>query len=232
VRRVLMCNLVLAFLSHPALALQRTSVRVDRAEPEGWHAGTSCAVTYANICTGWLWVWSGWDPLESVGVIFEPCCEGASLTSTQAYFWTATPSGWGFTGTLSIHTVVSDCPGDVIASRACVPYPGPNIDIWTAPPGPVALLWRNGPGVGTPAGIPSDHPAAGPTGPDACGFCFPTTRVTHMFRFGFPDSPLCPGDRFNDGVCDAEALFWQANFDCPTVDMEPATWGTLKALYR
>lgn len=228
------CSLALALLlaSAPAFALQRTSVRMDRNAGDEWDAAATCSVTYANTCTGWLWVWSDWEPLESFGVVFEPCCEGGVLKSTQTYFWTGAPAGWGFTGTLSIRTVVFDCPGDVIASRPYLPQVGPTIDFWTAPAGPVVLMHRVGPGWGNFATLPTDHPAAGPTGPQACGFCFPTTRVVHTFRFGTPDSPLCPGEPFNDGICDAEALLWYAGFDCPAVGVQLTTWAALKALYR
>ncbi|MBZ0267708.1 hypothetical protein K8I85_06100 [bacterium] len=217
----------------PALSLERTAIRADRMTRDGWDAGASCTVTYANTCTGWLWVWSGWSPTEVFGVIFEPCCESGSLVSTQAYFWTGAPPGWGFTGTLAIQEVAADCPGTVIDSHPLLPPTGPVIDIWTAPPGPVALTYRTAPSVpfDGPVKIPTDHPAAGPTGPPACGLCYPTTRVTHTFRFGNAMSPLCPGERLNDGVCDAEALYWYGGFHC-AVSVEESSWGALKNLYR
>ncbi|MBZ0267963.1 hypothetical protein K8I85_07395, partial [bacterium] len=82
-----------------------------------------------------------------------------------------------------------------------------------------------------PAAFPTDHPAAGPTGPQACDLCYPSTRTIHTFRFGNADSPLCPGSPLNDGVCDAEALYWSAQFSC-AISVEPTSWGSLKNLYR
>lgn len=212
-------------------SLEKTAVRIDSRSGDGWDASATCSVTYANTCTGWLWVWNDWIPREVAGVLFEPCCEGASLISTQAYFWTGAPPGWGFTGTLAIQSVVFDCPGEVIDSFAFLPSAGSTVDYWTVPPGPALLTYQNGPAPESPHGIPTDHPAAGPTGPQACGLCYPSTRLTHMFRFGTPNTPLCPGEPLSDGVCDAEALLWYASFDCP-VALQNTSWAALKNMYR
>jgi hypothetical protein len=234
-RKYFMTAFVLAAMlvfATSGLALEKTAVRADdRANADGWDAGASCSVTYANTCTGWLWVWSGWSPGVRFGVIFEPCCAGGALAATQAYFWTGSPSGYGFTGTLSIESVAGGCPSGVIASHSVLPPQGPVVDLWTAPAGPVALVSTTGPGVGNPYSMPTDHPAAGPTGPQACGSCFPSTRPIHTFVWGTAASPLCPGSTFNDGICDSEGLLWSAAFNCG-VSVEENTWGAVKNLYR
>lgn len=219
-----------------ASALERVSVRADRAAAEGWDAGGSCTVTYANTCTGWLWVWSNWADHEIVGVVFDPCCAQANLIATQTYFWDRAIPAYGYTGTIAVSSVSGDCLGTRYAARPFLPPEGATVLSWEGiPSGPVALTFTNGVGEGYDHGIwtlPTDHPAAGPTGPQACGTCFPSSRVTHTFRFGTVESPLCPGQRFNDGVCDAEALHWSAAFSCPTVSAKETTWGSLKGLYR
>jgi hypothetical protein len=214
------------------LALEKTSVQANRADRDGWDAAASCSVTYANICTGWLWVWSGWSPTDIVGMIIDPCCDGGALIGTQAYFWTGAPSGYGFTGTLSIQDVVAGCPGGTVyGSHPYLPDGYAVVDLWSAPAGPVALTYQGGPGLGSPHTVPTDHPAAGPTGPAACGFCYPSTRPIHSFYFGNATTALCPGSTLNDGVCDAEFLFWFGYFDCP-VSVEETSWGSVKNLYR
>lgn len=228
-------TLLLAVVT-PARALERHAVPMDREGPTPWDAGASCVVTYANVCTGWLWTWDEFEELDRVGVIFEPCCGDGRLVSTQAYFWTGSPTGWGFTGVLSVAPVVAGCPGPPYHSYPVLPPTGPIVDEWSdIPPGPAVLMftyygdyaWN----VPPPASVPTDHPAAGPTGPQSCGLCFPSTRTIHTFRFGSADSPLCPGSPFNDGTCDAEAFYWSAKFSC-AVAAEPTTWGALKNLYR
>jgi len=221
-------------------ALERYEVPMNREAPEPWDAGASCTVTYGNTCTGWLWVWSDYEASDIVGIIFDPCCGNGRLVTTQAYFWTAAPSGWGYTGVLALNSVVAGCPGTPYDSFPLLPPVGALVSPWAdIPPGPVALTYTWGPGVHIGLGeetgtLPTDHPAAGPTGPQACGLCYPSTRPTHTFYFGKPNSPLCPGSPLSDGVdgvCNAEALFWSAQFSC-AVSAEPTTWGSLKNLYR
>lgn len=220
-----------------ARSLERVEVRADRSSSDGWDAGSSCTITYANTCTAWLWVWTG-DEDDVMGVVFEPCCESGQLVSTQAYFWTGAPQGWGCTGTLTVSEVVDDCLGTVYDSRPCLPGGGyggwAETDVWAdLPPGRVALTYTFGYVTHleiTPT-IPSDHPAAGPTGPQACGLCYPSGRVGHFFSFGTATSPLCPGERMNDGVCDAEAMFWSAGFSC-AVSITESSWSAVKGMYR
>jgi hypothetical protein len=80
----------------------------------------------------------------------------------------------------------------------------------------------------------TDHPAAGPTGPPACGTCYPVSRVTRSFIYSDPALDYgdfyCPGIRINDGVCDAE-LIWEAHLES-VVSVEAASWGRVKGLYR
>ena len=58
---------LVAFVS-PASALEKRAglaVEDDRA----WEAGGSVTISYYNICTGWVWIWSGWSPNDVVGVL-------------------------------------------------------------------------------------------------------------------------------------------------------------------
>jgi hypothetical protein len=82
----------------------------------------------------------------------------------------------------------------------------------------------------SPASFGSDHPAAGPTGPESCGLCFPANRPNRSYQYGTADSPICPGIPFNDGICDAQ-LFWDIDLAC-TVSVEESSWGQIKVLYR
>ncbi|MBZ0267916.1 hypothetical protein K8I85_07160, partial [bacterium] len=154
-------------------------------------------------------------------------------------FWTGAPSGWGFTGVLTVSDASNGCPGTEFGSHPVLPVNGAVADTWTGiPAGPVVLTYEFGPAdpdewppPPSRVSIPTDHPAAGPTGPQACGYCYPSTRPIHTFHFGTSDSPLCPGSPLNDGVCDAEALYWSAQFSC-AISVEPTSWGSLKNLYR
>jgi len=237
-RKYFMTAFVLAAMlvfATSGLALEKTAVRADRTNADGWDAGASCSVTYANICTGWLWVWSGWSPGDTFGVGFEPCCANGALVGATAYFWTGSPSGYGFTGTLTLSEGDANlCPtATVLNSVIILPPGGPESLAGAGAAGANAVLaYTVGAGVGNPISMPTDHPAAGPTGPQACGSCFPSTRPIHTFYYGTPATPLCPGSSFNDGICDAEGLFWSAAFTGCTISVEENTWGAVKNLYR
>jgi hypothetical protein len=115
-----------------------------------------------------------------------------------------------------------------------LPRSGANTHVWNLPvTGNVVVTVENASeyGLPNPTAWASDHPAAGPTGPAACGFCFPTSRPIHSYYYGKANTALCPGSPLDDGVCNAEWLLWAASFRC-TVSVEPQTWAGVKNLYR
>jgi hypothetical protein len=236
-RKYFMTAFVLAAMlvfATSGLALEKTSVRANPGDVSGWDAAASCSVFYANTCTGWLWVWTGWAPLDQFGVVLDPCCPNGQLTTTQTRFWTGSPPGYGFTGTLGVSPVVAGCPGPYYQSIPYLPIGGTNqIHPWAVPAGSVVLTYQlsNNP-VADPLAVPTDHPAIGPTGPQACGFCYPSTRTIHTFQFAVAGSPACPGLTFNDGVCDSELLNWGGLFTGCPVSVEENSWGAVKNLYR
>lgn len=236
-------------LAASGFALEKTQIR-DDAQSEGWNASATCAIIYYNRCTLWSWVWSGWGPQDRIGVCADACCTG-SLAQTALRIFGSTPaSGYGFTGTATVYPADANCcpnfnaplqsqawlPGTV--APTCYPNGGPfDVHNWTATvPAKFAIVYEfgvaGGGGSATACGaaIGTDHPAAGPTGPAACGFCYPTNRVNHSFYFGTPTSVLCPGSTFFDGVCDAQ-LRLDIFMNC-VIAVEPQTWGSVKNLYR
>ncbi|GJM43897.1 MAG: hypothetical protein DHS20C21_07390 [Gemmatimonadota bacterium] len=236
-RLTLIC-LPILWTALPALALEKAELPMtDDRGWGGWDAGTTCSVSYYNDCTGWLWVWDGWEDRDVLGITYDPCCEGAVLEATSTYFWTGAHPGYGFTGTIEVSTADSDgCPMTLLAQTPFLPLSGATLHNWgVTVPGPVVVTITLGNTRGDPSyrpGIPSDHPAAGPTGPAACGFCYPTDRVTHSFYYGNNGTGRsCPGQPLFDGVCNAEWLMWSASFTCP-VSIEGSSWGAIKNLYR
>jgi hypothetical protein len=233
-----------ALLAAPSsgLALEKTAARVRGGDVDGgWRAATSCSVAYYNICTGWVWVWNGWSPGDRFGVTFDTCCgvnASTKVTSLGIYVWTGAPPGYSLTGTLAIYDVDTDrCPtGAPLYSQPWLPptgyptiaLPGGGVDI---PGTSFAVVFTNSMAPATPLAMTTDHPAVGMTGPQACGTCYPTTRVNHSFYWGTASTAVCPGSPFDDGVCNAE-LWFDAQMNCTTTAVEPTSWGALKALYR
>jgi hypothetical protein len=148
------------------------------------------------------------------------------------------PSGYGFTGSIAVYGVdANDCPvGPAIQSQPYIPsyvtFPFSVVN-WNCVQVPsrfaivmtlASYLFQS------PAQFGSDHPAAGPTGPESCGLCFPANRPNRSYQYGTVASPICPGSPFNDGICDAQ-LFWDIDLAC-AVSVEDTSWGQIKGLYR
>ena len=229
---VLAASLVVA---STGLALEKTAAPMDADRADGWNAGTSVSVAYYNICTGWVWVWSGWSPNDVIGVSYEGG-NNCTLNSNWWFFGTGSPAGYGFTGTVNINAADANrCPtGAPLASQSFLPVSGWNVISWgggvNVGSNDFTVTVEFGAGAANPAAAWTDHPAAGPTGPQACGTCYPNPRDNRTFYYGTAASPLCPGSALNDGICDAQFI-QDAQLTC-TVSVEASTWGSVKNMYR
>ena len=214
------------------LALEKTAVRGVETKGD-WNAGTSsCSVGYYNICTGYIWVWSGWAANSVMGTVYDTCClpgQDSNVTSTFFYYRTGAPASYGFTGTASLTDVdANDCPTATLASQPILPASGWNFLLWgTAVPARFAQVHviADNLAFGSPVTVATDG-AGG-----ACGVCFPTTRTTNSYTWGTTGSPLCPGFAMNDGACNVEFLT-NATLVCAGVSVEDESWGSIKNLYR
>jgi hypothetical protein len=223
-------------LASASFALERTSIKVsdDDSRADAWNASTSCSIIYYNFCTGWLWGFTGFAGGDRFGVCFESCCptgNQATLATTWHDFRSPVPAGYGFTGVIDVSAGDANCcpSGAPIASQPWLPAAnGWNAFNWGVPVPPRFVVTVTIAAAGSgPIVVITDHPAAGTTGPVACGTCYPLTRVNHSYGY-----LACPGSIFfNDGVCDAQ-LVWDAALVCDTISVEQETWGGIKNLYR
>jgi hypothetical protein len=228
-------------LSAPASAFEKHSVRVGDSLADAWTGGATCRINYYNICTEWIWCWQGFGDDYRIGVVAESCCgpgEPAVLCQTTHFLCEIAPIGYEFVGSIAVHAVdANDCPVEPpIQSQPYLPGYGSfpfSVVNWGCVPVPsrfAIVMTLSEYGFPNPAQFGTDHPAAGPTGPQACGVCYPANRPNHSFRYGTKASPICPGLPFNDGVCDAQ-LYWDIDLAC-TVSVEESSWGKIKGLYR
>jgi hypothetical protein len=74
-----------------------------------------------------------------------------------------------------------------------------------------------------------DFDAQGPTGPQGCGTCFPTSRVSRSYYYGTAASPLCPGSKLSV-ICEVEWRWTARMFYY--VSVEETSWGQIKSLYQ
>jgi hypothetical protein len=224
-----------------SFALEKTSIRAtDDSRVDGWNASTTCAVWYYNFCTGWLWAWSGWGNGDILGVCYDTCCPPGfqtGLNITWHDISPPTPAGYGFTGSMGVYAADANCcpTGAPIAAQPWLP----TLSRWNSlqwgcvqVPNRFVLAVTMPGATNNPTRILTDHPAAGPTGPQACGFCYPNPRVNHTFYYGTAAAPYCPGTILTDGVCGAE-LEWEAWLCCmEPIGVEENSWGSIKNLYR
>jgi len=219
-------------LHAPVSALERIAARLGpEADRESWSRSATATIRYYNFCTGWSWHWI--LGLESRhGTVFE-APPSANLADSWALIGGGPGDcGYGFVGTISVHAVDGqDCPIiPPLASQAlCIPSGSTwRLSTWGGLPVPDRFAVV----VETMFGgwVASDHPSAGPTGPAACGLCFPATRTSHSYFWGTESSPVCPGIQFFDEICDAE-LAIEVSLQAATA-VESRSWGRIKTLYR
>lgn len=248
--RLAVIFVIALLVASPALSLEKALARVaDRSEQGTWEVGTSCIVSYYNTCTGWIWVWGSnvfpdptpWNHGDVLGIIYEPCCGTAILEATTTYHWTgADQPGYGFTGTIEVSTAdASGCPDVLLAQQPYLPLTGPNMHVWGVPvAGSVVLTvtLASTMGAQVDVSVATDHPSAGPTGPPALGFCYPSPRTPHSFYYGNNVTGRnCPGSPLFDAAGNAEFVNWSAAFSCAVSvaeGMEFKSWGRVKSLYR
>jgi hypothetical protein len=224
-------------LAGTGFALEKTRV-LDTQADEGWTSGSSCTIVYYNRCTLWSWAWSGFGDGGTFGVCADNCCtpERGIVTATTLRIFMAAPPGYNFTGTASLETVDANCcPTGVLASQPWLPtgaFGGLyDLHLWAQiVPAKFAVVYTVA-GAANPMQVGTDHPAAGPTGPQACGFCYPLNRPNHSYAWGSAASPVCPGSTFNDGICDAQ-LRLDIYLTCQPVSVDASSWGSVKNLYR
>lgn len=229
-RAALVATAASALAASPAFGLQKRAVA---ATDEGaWVRAFDCDVSYYNSCTGWLWAWSGWMPGDRVGVVFDRC--NTEVFNSWIRFAQGAPAGYGYTGEIELYEVDEErCPtGDAWDSEPFLPETGWNLPSFYADvPDEFAVVVTLGSASGNPVEFTTDHPAIGPSGPIACGHCYPVDRVTRSFWWGTAANQFCPGSPFFDGFCNAE-LFLGVTMGPPPLSIEPSSWAAVKSLYR
>jgi hypothetical protein len=223
----------------PAAALEKTPLPASVLDDptEAWQRTNTLSVVYYNSCNGWLWTWSNFELEERAGVTFSAPPSGPLLTLTGVAVLGAHNAGYGYTGTIAVHGAdANGCPLDPPLDQqpfyhtwgANFIYNGWNTSLRDEN---VLVItqrfdWVNDYGLR----FLTDRPGPGRDGRIGCGVCYPVDRTTHSFIYGTAASPLCPGEPFFDGYCNAELLA-VIHMGAAT-DVEPTSWGSVKALYK
>ena len=223
------------FTTAPLSALEKASRRAHDGD-DSWNVSSIDIVRYYNNCTGWVWVWSGWSAGEQVGVRFDVPCGAGWLSTTWALTFSGAPAGYGFTGTISARSG-RRCTDPVVASQPFLPSLATEWTGVTWGGEPVFfeylidITWAAPSGFTNSTGLASDHPAAGATGPAACGTCFPSNRVSNSRYFGVGGAYCPSGTALSDGVCDIEFMM-DTSTGCVVDAVTDESWGRVKSLFR
>jgi hypothetical protein len=245
-------------LAGGALALEKNLVRDTEVYGGQWNASTTCVLSYANFCTGYIFNWTGWGNGDTIGQVFHfaDCCEPGSssgyLTQTIHRQRTDSPPSYGFTGVAAVwNSDVQDCPtGAPLMSQPWLPVqsPGPGFQTLTwgvsVPANAVITFQFATPVAATITGFDSDLGGiAASDGEVSCGTCFPCPRPNHSYYYGItPTTVLCPGsggvgsnlDPEGAADTDGAAVEWRVQYfiTCGPVSVDNDTWGSIKGMYR
>ncbi len=234
---------VLALLASPAAGLERVSQR--SGDGPAWAGASSVTVAYYNTCNDWFWIGVP-DPGDQYGVVFDSPHPGAVLLGCDMLQYGLPHASYGYSATVAVHPVDGqDCPtGAPLASSAYIPawqdgwwgaWAAYALDVAVPDRFAITVTFH---GWGRPAAPPRvvwDSPNAGPTGPPACGVCYPAPRLPRSFWFysGASEQRFCPGwpfDHLPTPDCPLEFV-WRARFE-GSVGVEPVSWARVKSLYR
>ncbi|MBM3319651.1 MAG: hypothetical protein FJY73_03130 [Candidatus Eisenbacteria bacterium] len=245
-RRVLSVQVLLFVLALSASADIPNRTRVPVLEGISLHdrgaASGTCSIVYYNLCSRWLWVWSGWEPGDEVGVVFDLPADCGALpnevcTNTEFWwYWRYTTPGWGYTITFNLYRVDEEgCK--VGASLATIPrydpsgthYPGPLVfpEVVNLT-GRVAItaMWDKG----TLPYLATDNNAKNLAAPLLCPGYSPSPA--HSFSCGGMGAPYCPPLPFEDAHGPVQILM-EASFECrPVIGTAESSWSAVKTLFR
>jgi hypothetical protein len=219
-------------------AIQET---LEPAHGAGGATG-ACSIVYYNLCSRWLWIWSGWAQYDIAGVCFDLPADCDKLPGETCVFthmwwyWRYTAPTYGFLVNHKVWEADSDCckidpPVWVLAGAD--PVEGWN---FFEPTGDVCITtdyavitgdWV----LGTLPYYCTTNNNKNYQAPGPCpGY---TVAPQHSWYYGTVTTQYCPPyDIFNDGWGPSNTLM-DAGFICEVgIGSEEASWGEIKGLFR
>ncbi|MFH1681475.1 MAG: hypothetical protein ABIH26_12655 [Candidatus Eisenbacteria bacterium] len=207
--------------------------------PHGSGGATgTCSIIYYNMCSGWLWTWSGWLAGDEVGVVFDMPTDcgkipGEPCTNTVFWwYWRYTTPGWGYTVTYNMYDATA---------QYC--KTGPSYGTATQDP---TERWNYNLGLGGPSlsdlitltatwdkgGLPrlgTDNNNKNYMAPVACpGFTVGPIRTVY---FGGLTTQYCPPQYLADNWGPVQCLM-DAEFFCGDIGTQESSWTGVKSLFR
>ncbi len=225
---------VIADVNKTKTALQTGAEDIKAA---GAGAGT-CSIIYYNLCSGWIWIYSGFAAGDEVGVIFDLVADcgklpGETCCMTHGFwYWRFTSPTYGFTVSYGLFEV--DANGCKTAQTGGLAFSDP-AERWNLLPGlgcvtgdqaVICATFDAGtlPYMGTDN---NQSNAAG--GPNCLGIGAGTGNSVF---YGNPGATqYCPPQYFGDAIGPVDIMM-DAGWICGTNATEDASWGDVKSLFR
>ncbi|MBM3320743.1 MAG: hypothetical protein FJY73_08730 [Candidatus Eisenbacteria bacterium] len=215
----------------------KTAVQEAITPHGGGGATGACSIVYYNLCSRWLWVWSGWSPGDEIGVVFDLPLDCGKLPGEEClntgfwWYWRYTTPGWGYTVHYDVYDIdAAYCKigGSLGTSASQDP-----VERWNFHPalgtaitsdlGGILATWDKG---GLPyAGTDNNYKNAA-----APGLC-PGYAPGPIRSFIWLPAAVCPTYYFGDGMGPVQLLM-DAGFDCQPTATEDASWTGVKSLFR
>ena len=232
---LLVSFLALAFAVGAVADIEKTAVREAIVPHSDGGATGVCSIIYFNVCSGWFWLFSGWDEGDMAGVVFDlpndcGALPGEPITNWGFWwYWRYTMPGRGFTVSYELHEIdAQNCLMSIAGSHA---YQDP-VERWNYSYGLGTVTSTNAALVarwdfGTFPYLCTEHNTSNTDAPVACPGFVP--GVGHSYIWGNVDSTYCPPyhishDNYVDILMDAGFEGWYST--------ENATWGGVKSLFR
>jgi len=228
------------------IPFQRQAVQEAIVPPGRVEGGTgTCSVVYYNICSGWFWLWSPFTDrdgrwMDQIGVVFdlpEDCGKAPGSECTHLgfwWYWRYTRPGYGYT--LSYHLWNADDGNCKVGPAIGALYRQDPVERWNYYPGlgsttsdyvTITATMDKG---ALPYWV-TDNNHKNAAAPIRCaGWPGPIEKHSFIFGEGYQGT-ICPTYYVGDQLGPVQFLM-RASFSCPETSIEPASWGTIKSLFR
>ncbi|RPJ45392.1 MAG: hypothetical protein EHM19_05465 [Candidatus Latescibacterota bacterium] len=197
-----------------------------------------CSIVYYNLCSGWLWTYSGFAAGDEPGVAFDMPTDCGKLAGETCvnnvfwWYWRYTTPGWGYTITYKMYNLDAQlcklgAPVGVLAAQDPT-------ERWNtgSVPGVATTDWLALTATYDKGGLPrfaTDNNNASVAAPVACpGWVI---GPLHTLYWGGTLTQYCPPQYFADGIGAVDALM-DAGFTCSPTAVEDASWTGVKSLFR
>ena len=221
--------------NHPRTALQEAVVPHSTGGATGF-----CSIVYYDLCSGWLWTYSGWALGDEPGVAFDlpnDCGKlpGEECTNTGFWwYWRYTIPTYGFTVSYDLYELdVNFCKAGPSLGNISGYDP---VERWNFHYGLGAVTsdWAALIASYDSGSLPrfcTDNNNANFAAPLACpGYAIGPIQT---YYWGGPTTQYCPPQYFADGYGAVDCLM-DAGWDCQPsgTSTEDASWSGVKSLFR